>query len=242
VERTVGQLVGETIRAYGNGFVRLLPLGIPLAVVDQSSVHEPAATQAIVFWVAAPFVVGAYVYACGRVHRVELTWTAFLVGLVIYAPFPALRALYILPGIAWFAFIGLAVPAVLVERLGFRPALVRGRELGLADYVHALGSLATLVLVVGIAEITLTALLHSQGDSSSRAALFLADLVLTPMLFLGAALLYDDQAARVGFRSGAGTAGTSATDTPSSLRLRDADLHPPLDPDAARRTDPEGQS
>src|SRR5262249_55868348 len=146
---------------------------------------------------------------------------------------PALRALFILPGIAWFAFIGLSVPASLVERLGFRAALARGRELGLADYVHALGSLATLVLVVGIAEITLTALLHSQGDSSARAALFLADVVLTPLLFIGGALLYDDQAARVTFsRSGAGKAGTSATETPSSLRLHDADLHPPVDPDA----------
>ncbi len=240
-ERTLGQFVGETIRAYGNDFVRLLPLGLPLAVVDQFSVHEPATTQAIVFWAAAPFVVGAYVHACVRIHHAELTRTAFVLGLVIYAPFPALRALYILPAIAWFAFIGLAVPAALVERLDFRRALARGRELGLADYVHALGSLAVLVLVVGIAEITLTALLHSQGDSSSRAALFLADLVLTPMLFLGAALLYDDQAARVGFRSGAGTAGTSATETPSSPRLRDADLHPPLDPDAAGGADPEGQ-
>jgi hypothetical protein len=221
-QRTVGQLVGETIRAYGNGFLRLLPLGLPLAVVDQVSVHQPATTQAIVFWAATPFVAGAYVYACARLHRVPLTAGAYLIALLIYAPFPALRALFILPGVAWFAFIGLAVPAALVERLAFRAALVRGRQLGLADYVHALGSLATLVLVVGIAEITLTALLHSQGDSSSRAALFLADLVLTPLLFLGGALLYDDQAARV--------------------RSERADLHPPLDPDATGRADPEGQS
>ena len=211
-ERTVGQLVGETIRAYGNSFLRLLPLGLPLAIVDQVSVHESAATQAIVFWIAAPFVVGAYVYACCRIYQVPPTWQAFLLGLLVYAPFPALRALFILPGIAWFAFIGLAVPAALVERLGYRAALSRGRELGTADYVHSLGSLATLVLVVGIAETTLTALLHSQGDSSARAALFLADVVLTPLLFLGGALLYADQAARVrsDLRSGAGKAGTSA--------------------------------
>ena len=196
-ERTVGQLVGETIRAYGDAFLKLLPLGLPLAVVDQLSIHESAPAQAIVFWVAAPFITGAYVLACSRVHQVPGSIGAFLIGLLVYAPFPALRALFILPGIAWFAFIGLAVPAALVERLGARAALVRGRELGQADYVHALGSLATLVLVVGVAEITLTALLHSQGDSSSRAALFLADVVLTPLLFLGGALLYTDQAARV---------------------------------------------
>jgi hypothetical protein len=210
-ERTVGQLVGETIRAYGNEFLRFLPLGLPLAVVDQLSVHETAETQALILWAASPFVVAAYVYACAHIHAVPPTVGAFLIGLLIFAPFPVLRAFYILPAVAWFAFIGLAVPASLVERLGFRAALVRGRELGLADYVHALGSLATLVLVVGIANITLEALLHSEGGSGARAALFLADLVLTPLLFVGGALLYVDQAARVrSLRSGAGKAGASA--------------------------------
>jgi len=221
-ERTVGQLVGETIRAYGSSFIRLLPLGLPVAVADQLSIHQGSATQALVFWAVGPFIALAYVYACSHLYRVPMTRSAYLLALLIYAPFPALRALFILPGIAWFAFIGLAVPASLVERRRFREALVRGRELGLADYVHALGSLATLVLVVGIAETTLTALLHSQGDSSARVALFLADVVLSPLLFLGGALLYDDQAARVGSRGG-------------------ADVRPPLDADAAGRADPEGQ-
>ena len=90
-ERTVGQLVGETIRAFGNGFLRLLPLGLPLAVVDQLSIHQSAATQAIVFWVAAPFVVGAYVYACSHIYDVPPAKGAFLVGLLVYAPFPALE-------------------------------------------------------------------------------------------------------------------------------------------------------
>jgi hypothetical protein len=220
-ERTVGQLVGETIRRYGDEFLRLLPLGLPLAVVDQLSVHETAEGQALVLWGAAPFVVGAYVYACSRVHRAPPTVGVFLLGLLIYVPFPVLRALFILPAVAWFAFIGLAVPAALVEKLRFRDALVRGRELGLADYVHALGSLATLVIVVGVANVTLEALLHSEGGSGARAALFLADLVLTPLLFIGGALLYTDQAARI--------------------RSTDADVHPPLDPDPARRPDPEGQ-
>jgi hypothetical protein len=220
-ERTVGQLVGETIRAYGNGFIRLLPLGLPLAVVDQLSVHHGVEAQALVLWAASPFIVAAYVYACAHVHEAAPTAQAFLLGLLIFAPFPVLRALYILPAIAWFAFIGLAVPASLVERLGYRAALVRGRRLGVVDYVHALGSLATLVLVVGVANITLEALLHTQGGNGARAALFLADLVLTPLLFLGGALLYTDQAARIG--SG------------------DADLHPSLDADAAGRADPESE-
>ena len=54
---------------------------------------------------------------------------------------------------AWLALIGLAVPAAMVERLGFRDALKRGRRLGTADYVHALGSLAALVVVVGVSDL-----------------------------------------------------------------------------------------
>jgi hypothetical protein len=196
--RTVGQLVGETIRAYGEHFWPALPLGIPLALVDQACVHQSGGVQIVVFFAAAPFLVAAYVWACALVLGTRPGRSAFLVGLVVYLPFPLLRAIYILPAVAWFAFVGLAVPAALVERRSFRDALGRGVELGRADYVHALGSLATLVIVVGVGEITLTTLLRTQGEASARGALVLADVVLSPLLYLGGAMLYLDQAARVG--------------------------------------------
>lgn len=218
-ERTVGQLVGETIRAYGNHFWRVVPLGLAYAAIDQACVRQPLVHQALIYWAAAPLMVGAFVWACAVVHGERPTRTAFLVGLLVYLPFPALRALFLLPGIAWFAFIGLAVPAVLIERKGFRAALSRGRELGMADYVHALGSLAALVIVVGISEQALTTILRSQSHNSQRAALFLADLVVSPLLYLGGALLYLDQAARIGSRR------------PNRRRRHDADLHPAFDTD-----------
>ena len=230
-ERTMGQLVAETIRFYGNHFWRALPLGIPLALVDQFAVHRSIGEQMIVFWIASPLIAGAFVYACALVHDRRPTATVVALALLIYLPFPALRSLYLLPAVAWFAFIGLAVPAALVERLSWRPALVRGRELGTADFVHAFGSLAALVIVVAVAEQTLTVLLRSQGDSSQRIALALADVVLSPLLYLGGALLYLDQAARVG--------------SPRSKHRRtrqgrqDADLHPSVDADAAGRSDPQ---
>jgi ABC-type Na+ efflux pump permease subunit len=113
----------------------------------------------------------------------------------------------------------------MVEGLRARDALVRGRQLGVADYAHALGSLAALVVVVGVAATTLSALLHSQGDNGQRVAVAISDLVLSPLLFLGAALLYLDQAARV---------GSVASDR---RRRRDAHFHPPVDADAAGRHD-----
>ena len=47
-------------------------------------------------------------------------------------------------------------------------------------------------------QIVASLLLQGFADNSERAASFLAGLVLSPVLFLGAALLYVDQAARVG--------------------------------------------
>ena len=197
-ERTVGQVVAETIRAYGGNFWRVLPLGLVLAVVDQLSVRASPQTQMLVYWGATPFFVAAYVYACWVIHGARPTRTAIGVAVLVYLPFPALRAVYILPGLAWLALMGLAVPAAMIERLSFRDALVRGRQLGVADYAHALGSLAALVVVVGVAEDALRVVLQTQGDNGQRVALFVSGLVLSPLLYLGGALLYTDQAARVG--------------------------------------------
>jgi hypothetical protein len=224
-ERTVGQVIAETIRAYGDRFWRVLPLGIPVAVVDQLSVRQPLGIQMLVWWAATLLFVAAYLYGCSLVLEARPNRTAVGLAVLIYVPFPALRALFILPGIAWFALIGLAVPAAMVEGLRFRDALVRGRQLAVADYAHALGSLAALVVVVGVAEQTLSALLHSQGDNGQRIAVALSDLVLSPLLFLGAALLYLDQSARVG------------SDASDRRRRRDAHFHPPVDADAAGRHD-----
>ena len=220
-DRTVGQLVAETIRAYGNRFWLALPLGLPLALADQLSIRHSPSAQMLVFWALTPLFAGAFVVACSLVLRAKAGGTAVALAVLLWLPFPALRSLYILPGLAWLALMGLAVPAAMVERTRFRDSLVRGRRLGTVDYVHSLGSLAALVLVVGISANTLSALLHTQGDNGQRVAVFLSDLVLSPLLFLGGALLYVDQAARA-VRS-----------------ARDADLHPALDADAAGGPDPQ---
>jgi hypothetical protein len=229
-ERTIGQVVAESIRAYGDQFWKVLPLGIPLAIVDQLCATQPALVQIAVYLAATPLFVLAYLRACSLVYKVPINRTGMLVGCLIWIVFPFLRALFILPGLAWLAFIGLAVPAALVEKTNLRESFARGRALGRADYVHSLGSLATLVLVVGIADETLIGLLHSQSGTNTRIALLLSDIVLSPLLYMGGALLYADQAARVG--------------SPRSdrRRRRDADLHPPLDVDPTGRPDPEGQS
>ena len=218
-KRTVGQLIAESIRFYGAHFWRVLPLGVPLAAVDQASVRQSLAVQMVLFWIATPLFVAGYLYACRVVLAAPVTRTAAVVAVLVWLPFPALRSVFVLPAVAWLALMGLAVPAAMTERLGFRDALTRGRRLGLADYVHALGSLAALVIVVGVADNALSALLHTQSGAGERLALLLSDVVLSPLLFVGGAMLYVDQAARV--------------------RSRHADLHPPVDADRAGRADPQ---
>jgi hypothetical protein len=224
-ERTVGQLIAETIRLYGHVFWRALPLGIPLALSTQLSLGRSANVQSFVLLAFSPLVAAGFVWASRLVHGSPPGVTAFLVALVVFAPVPFLVRLLVLPAVAWLALFGLAVPAAMVEGLGFRAALERGRRLGGADYVHAFGSLAALVIVVGISELALIALLRTQGDNGQRVAHLLADVVLSPLLYLGGALLYLDQAARVGSRR------------PNRRSRRDADLHPSVDADAAGRPD-----
>ena len=127
------------------------------------------------------------------------------------------------------ALFGLAVPVAMIERTGFRASLTRARRIAAADFVHALGSLCALVIVFALTAAVLGLLLHGQADNAVRVAAFLAVLVLSPMLYIGAALLYYDQAARCD-RLG------SREPRP---RSGDGDLHPPLDADAARRPDPQ---
>ena len=83
-----------------------------------------------------------------------------------------------------------------MESLPFRRLLGRSLELARADVVHAVGGLATFVLVFALTRILLNLLLVNQSGIADRSALFLADLVISPLLFLGPVLLYTDQAAR----------------------------------------------
>ena len=58
-ERTIGQVIAETIRAYGSDFWRALPLGVPVAVADQLSVRSTSRRQMVVYWALTPLFVRA---------------------------------------------------------------------------------------------------------------------------------------------------------------------------------------
>ena len=200
--RTVGQLVAETLRLYGRHVWAALALGLSLTVINQVSAGHETLVQAFVLAAGAPLMAASFTGASALVGRVrpdsvELA-RAVAVGALVFVPAAFLSLVYVFPAIAWLALLGLVVPVLVIERLPVTAALRRAVALGRADFVHAFGSLATLVILFGLVKLMLVLLLRDLGDSGERIALGLADLVLSPLLFLGGALLYVDQAARVG--------------------------------------------
>src|SRR5919202_1186191 len=221
--RTVGQLVAESIRLYGASFWRSLALGVPVAVVGIVLAELPRAAR-----LPVALTLGAAAVSLVSRRRLEsrTLLRATLVGVVAVEPavllIAFLNVLGLLPAAAWLGFVGLVVPvAILEDRVSFRRAL----ELSRADLAHAIGSLATLTLVALLTAYTIFFTLRSAGTAALRASAFMSVLVISPLLFLGGALLYFDQAARVG--------------SAPRPRRRDADVHPPVQPDRAGRPDAE---
>ena len=205
--RTVGQLVADTIRLYGDKFWRALPLGLSLALVDQAFQRFSRGEWALAMvTVGAVLMTASYVAAAllvlNRAVDARTWFRAFAAGWLAFFVVPALLLVFVFPAVAWLALVGLVVPVVLAENLGLRASFARALGLARADYVHAFGTLATLVIVYFLTRTMLVLLLRGTSDQTERVAVFLADIVLSPMLFLGSALLYFDQVARHDGRRG----------------------------------------
>ena len=201
-ERTVGQLVAESIRIYGEHFTRALLLGLGPAVLvvvgtnvsrGVELVLAPTLSAALV---SASYV-GASVLVLERRPVNSRLVRAWLVGWLVFIPVPFLVVLFVLPGLVWLAAFGLAVPVVVVEDIAPRAAFGRALQLARAGFVHVLGSLATLAIVAILTQGMLVFLLRGTGNAALTTASFLAVVVVSPLLFIGAALLYVDQSARV---------------------------------------------
>ena len=123
--------------------------------------------------------------------------TAFVAGLIVFVPFPALVYFYVLPAIAWLALVGLCVPAAVFEGGGVGESLRRGYRLGRADYVHSLGSMATLGITFYLATRVMALALNAGSGQAAEIARPVAEGVLWPVVVLGSCLLYFDQVARL---------------------------------------------
>lgn len=200
--RTVGQLVAETLRLYGSRFFVALPLGLVVAVADQASLGQDVAGAIAVLLIAAPFLSAAYAAAAALAvgkRPSARTWVVAIgAGTLVFVPAAFLFPWFAIAAIVVLALFGNAVPAAVIEELGLLAAFRRSLTVARADLVHALGGLATLVLIFGLSRLAMGFLLRQTADNTLRVAIFLADTVLGPILFLGGALLFVDLAARVG--------------------------------------------
>ena len=128
-ERTIGQLVAESIRFYGGHFWGCLSLGLApaaLAVIGANVsrfvalVLSPTLFGALL---SATFV-GASVLVLEQrpaPRRLVVTWLA---GWLVFAPVPFLVLAFVLPGLAWLAAVGLVVPVLVVEGVTVRRVAV----------------------------------------------------------------------------------------------------------------------
>src|SRR5262245_46305726 len=138
-ERTVGQLVAETIRLYGDRFWRALPLGLPIAVLDQLELGHSAQARIGLFLAAAPFLAFAFAHASALAAKVVPSIgtlaVATAIGTIVLLPVSLLFTWFVLLAAVYLAFVGLAVPVAVVEGSGPRRAIRHAIQLGRADYV-----------------------------------------------------------------------------------------------------------
>jgi hypothetical protein len=200
-ERTIGQLVAESIRFYGEHFWASLGLGLAPAALAVVGAHVSRRTVLVLSptlfgaLLSATFVYASMVVLGSRPPQSRLV-VAWLAGWLTFAPVPFLVLAYVVPGLAWLAAIALLVPVLVAESIPLRAAVARAWQLARADYVHQIGSLFTLAIVVLLTQAVLSFILRGFGDAAVWVAYFLASVVVSPLLFIGAALLYVDQSAR----------------------------------------------
>ena len=217
--RTVGQVVAESIAFYRHHFFQSLPLGLSFAAVTQLTAdfttrHRPNGhyksfpeTHSLVgggvemtMLLGALLLTASYIVGVVLVTGAKPTWrqlsVAYGAGFLIYLPVPLLAQLLVLPAVLYLAVVGWVVPAIVVEGTSFVGAFRRSFRLARADYIHAAGSLATLVILFVVVRLMMLFLIHVGAETGRRSTVAAADLVLSPLLFIGSAIVFIDLVAR----------------------------------------------
>ena len=209
----LGEVLAETVRVYGDRIWAAVGLGAVTAAIFLLSAAVPAAAGILI--VSLMFTVSyaaAVRIAAGDAFaeawaQVALRLPVLLVlTLVASLPFAvALTQLFLLLfAVAWLALSGFSIPVTMLERdhdtgswfgrLGF--ALNRSLALARAEYLHAVGVIAALVIVYILIGLLLRGALAGFAENGGLAGLAIVQLVLAPFFFLGLSVLYFDQRAR----------------------------------------------
>jgi hypothetical protein len=220
VERPLklGELLAETVRIYGERVWAALGLGAVYAgaLLGSALIHA-----AVYFGVASLMVPVAYGAAARVVlgdslreacAQVAVRLPVLLVlALVVGLPFVLASSYLLLVLLAafWIAFTGFSIPVAVVERQEVRRnwvasvsyALERTIALARAEYLHAAGVAAALLVANLLVGNVLRAALEGFAGNTSLVAVLLAQLVLAPFFYLGLSVLYFEQRARAAVSS-----------------------------------------
>lgn len=216
----LGEVLAETIRLYGEhlwpafgiGLVAAAAFVIAFTVPDVFAIVVVALAFTACYAASARIVAGdrfseslAQVALRGPVLAV-LTVVAsvpFALAIFVRAGDPLARVVLLFFAVAWLVFVGFSIPITMVERpetpgwfscLG--RSLRRSIELARAEFFHAVGITAALVLIYGLLGPLLAALLVGFAENGRTVAFGLSQIVLAPFFFLGLAVLYFEQRAR----------------------------------------------
>ena len=217
----LGEVFAETIHLYGRRRSAAVGLGLIEAgaflvsrvVPGLFSVLVLALAFTALYAAAARLVAGdsftaAWQHVGGRVPvLVVLTF-------VVAVPFAiAVGYLFLLVlAVLWLALSGFSIPVAMIEeradvegsldRLAY--SLHRSVLLARAEYLHAAGVVAALVIVYLVLGTLIGVSLIGFADNGGVAAAALVQLVLAPFFFLGLAVLYYEQRARAAVSSRGG--------------------------------------
>jgi len=215
---SLGELLAETTRVYGERLGASFGLGGFVASALLLARWSPELLQVLILALAFTGAFGAAARLVSGDHFVE-AWAQVGVRLpvllvltfVVSVPFVLGRIdpILLLFAVAWLAFSGFSIPAVMIERDPEAPgplgrlanALSRSVRLARVEYLHALGVTAALVIVYLLLGPLLREALRGFADNTRLVAALLVEVVLAPFFFLGLSVLYFEQRARAAVSS-----------------------------------------
>ena len=210
----LAEVLAETVRLYGERFRAVLGMGVVLAgsfVVADLIGHVFGFVTIAALAFTLSYGAAARIVAGDRFGeawaQVGLRIPVLLVlSLIVAVPFVLGRIdpLLFIFAVAWLAFVGLSIPVAMLERdpeatsWYSRIAFALSRSVGLAraEYLHALGIVAALVILYLVLGPILAVLLVGFAENGRFAAITIANGVLGPFFFFGLTVLYFEQRAR----------------------------------------------
>jgi hypothetical protein len=214
----LGELLSETVRIYsarpraaiGLGLVEGGAFLLTRATPDLLDALVLAVAFAIIYGAAARLVSGdTFMEAWAQVGL--RTPTLVVLTFVVAVPAViALQYLFLLViGALWLALVGFSIPVAMLERdpevtnpfdrIAY--SLLRSIRLARAEYLHALGVIAALLMIYLLIGIVLGVALVGFADNGEVIAAALVQVVLAPFFFLGLSILYFEQRARAAVSS-----------------------------------------